>query len=95
MLYDDPIENIYEFKKKVRKVFEAWEDLNESYDKDVMIKPLMNEIKQSIIDSTNKKEDLLISYLSAKKYAEVALYLRENFDFEGTPIIFQFKNRNE
>ena len=45
MLYDDPIENIYEFKKKVRKVFEAWEDLNESYDKDVMICRLHTVLK--------------------------------------------------
>lgn len=56
------------------------------YDKDVMIKPLMNQIKQDIIDNTNKKEDLLISYFSSKKYKEVALYLRENFDFDDNEI---------
>lgn len=36
-MYDDPVENIHDFKKKVRKVFEAWENLEESYDKDMMI----------------------------------------------------------
>lgn len=44
-MYDDPIENIYDFKKKVRKVFEAWEDLEESYDKDVMICRLHTVLK--------------------------------------------------
>ena len=75
---------INETLKELKEVLYILKGLD--YDKEVMIKPLMNEIKQSIIDNTNKKEDLLISYLSAKKYAEVALYLRENFDFDDNEI---------
>lgn len=45
MLYDDPVENIYDFKRKVRKLFEEWQELDESYDKDVMICRLHTVLK--------------------------------------------------
>ena len=59
-MYDDPIENIYDFKKKVRKVFEAWEDLEESYDKDVMICRLHTVLKdiQFSLDTDNLNDEV-------------------------------------
>ena len=59
-MYDDPIENIYDFKKKVHKVFDAWEDLEESYDKDVMICRLHTVLKdiQFSLDTDNLNDEV-------------------------------------
>jgi hypothetical protein len=52
------------------------------YDSDFVSRPLMTPLKKSIIQTSNKKEDLMKSYISSQEYSSLELLLKQYEEFD-------------